>query len=164
MLAIVANGWNMMRPNNVYSNQLLAKLANQSASKRVGDDILFSEKATFLDLNLPDAKHNNVSINNIKNKNVILLFWNLRKIDKSVLAEIRSYYDANPDVEIYHVSFDKDSKEFEKAAAQCPWICVNDEEGKSAITYNLDVTPSVFLFNKNGNIVGKNVPFIGYKF
>ncbi len=165
MLAIVANGWNMIRNGNVYSNQLLAKLANTSAgNKKVGDDLLYSEKATFVDLNLPDAQNNNVSLNNIKNKNVILLFWNLRKMDQNVLSSIKSYYNENPDVEIYHVSFDQDMAAFEKAAAQCPWVCVNDAEGKSAVTYNLESTPSVFLFNKQGNIVGKNIPFIGYKF
>ncbi len=164
LLAIVANGWNMVRPNNVYSNQLLAKLANKEANSRVGDGLLFSEKATFVDLNLPDAQHHNVSLNSIKDKNVILLFWNLRKMDYDVLERIESYYKENPDLEIYHVSFDKDVKAFEKAASQYPWVCVNDVEGKSAETYNLEVTPSVFLFNKQGNIVGKNIPFIGYKF
>lgn len=164
LLAIVANGWNMMRPNNVYSNHLLAKLANKEANSRVGDGLLFSEKATFIELNLPDAKHNQISLNSIKDKNVILLFWNLRKMDQDVLERMESYYKTNPDVEIYHVSFDKDTKAFEMAASKYPWICVNDVEGKSAVTYNLEVTPSVFLFNKNGNIVGKNIPFIGYKF
>lgn len=164
LLAIVANGWNMVRPNNVYSNHLLAKLANKEANSRVGDGLLYSEKATFVDLNLPDANHNKVSLNSIKDKNVILLFWNLRKMDKEVLERMELYYKTNPDVEIYHVSFDKDTKAFEKAASKYPWICVNDVEGKSAITYNLEVTPSVFLFNKMGNFVGKNIPFIGYKF
>ncbi len=164
LLAIVANGWNMVRPNNVYSNQLLAKLTNKDAIKKVGDDMLFSEKASFVDLNLPNANNINVSLNSIKDKNVILLFWNLRKMDENVLERIKSYYKANPDLEIYHVSFDHDMEAFEKAASLCPWVCVNDAEGKSAVTYNLEVTPSVFLFNKKGNIVGKNVPFIGYKF
>lgn len=164
LLAIVANGWNMVRPNNVYSNHLLAKLANKEVNSRVGDGLLYSEKATFVDLNLPDANHNKVSLNSIKDKNVILLFWNLRKMDQEVLERMVLYYKTNPDVEIYHVSFDKDTKAFEKAASKYPWICVNDVEGKSAITYNLEVTPSVFLFNKQGNIVGKNIPFIGYKF
>lgn len=168
LLAIVANGWNMIRPNNVYSNQLLAKLANKDMDadpdKKVGDDLTFSEKATFVDLTYPDAKGNLVSINSIKNKNVILLFWNLRMIDPNTLASIKSYYKANPDLEIYHVSFDEDMEAFKKEAAKCPWICVNDMSGKSALTYNIETTPSVFLFNKNGNIVGKNIPFIGYKF
>lgn len=164
LLAIVANRWDMVRPNNVYSNHLLAKLASREANKRVGDGLLFSEKATFVDLNLPNAKHNRVSLNSIKDKNVILLFWNLRKMDHDVLERIKSYYISNPDVEIYHVSFDKDVDAFDKVAAHYPWICVNDVEGKSAVTYNLEVTPSVFLFNKNGNFVGKNIPFIGYKF
>lgn len=164
LLAIVANGWNMVRPNNVYSNQLLAMLANKDANYKIGEEIPESQKATFVDLNLPNAKHNNVSINDIKNKNVILLFWDLRKMDKKTLSNIKTYYDANPDVEIYHVSFDQEPKEFEKEAAQYPWICVNDINGKSALSYNLEVTPSVFLFNKKGDIVGKNIPFIGYKF
>ena len=164
LLAIVANRWDMVRPNNVYSNHLLAKLASREANKRVGDGLLFSEKATFVELNLPNAKHNKISLNSIKDKNVILLFWNLRKMDQDVLERIKSYYISNPDVEIYHVSFDKDVNAFDKVAARYPWICVNDVEGKSALTYNLEVTPSVFLFNKKGNFVGKNIPFIGYKF
>ena len=167
MLAVVANRWDIVRHGNVYSNSLLEKLAREEVNKinkKVGDDMLFSEKATFVDLNLPNAKHNRISLNSIKNKNVILLFWNLRKMDHEVLERIKSYYISNPDIEIYHVSFDQDVKEFDKMAAHYPWICVNDKEGKSALTYDLEVTPSVFLFNKRGNIVGKNVPFIGYKF
>ena len=167
MLAVVANRWDIIRHNNVYSNLLLEKLAREKvdkATKKVGDGLLFSEKATFVELNLPNAKHNRISLNSIKNKNVILLFWNLRKMDHDVLERIKSYYISNPDVEIYHVSFDKDVKAFEKVAAHYPWICVNDVDGKSAVTYNLEATPTVFLFNKRGNIVGKNIPFIGYKF
>lgn len=166
-LAVVANKWDIIRHGNVYSNFLLEKLAREQVNKtkkKVGDDLLFSQKATFVELNLPNAKHNKVSLNSIKNKNVILLFWNLRKMDHEVLERIKSYYISNPDVEIYHVSFDQDVKAFEKVAAHYPWICVNDTEGKSAMTYNLESTPSVFLFNKRGNIVGKNIPFIGYKF
>lgn len=164
LLAIVANGWNMIRPNNVYSNQLLAKLANKDVNKKVGDELLYSEKASYIDLCLPDANEDIVSLTEVRNKNIILLFWNLRNMDPAVLSNIKEYYKANPDLEIYHVSFDKDKEAFKKAAADCPWICVNDVEEKSAVTYNLEVTPSVFLFNKNGNIVGKNIPFIGYKF
>lgn len=165
LLELVANRWDMIRPGNVYSKQLLAKLASfKKDNKKVGDDMLYSQKATLIDLNLPNAQKNNVSLNSIKDKNIILLFWNLRMIDKNVLESIKSYYKANPDLEIYHVSFDKDVEAFEAAAAQCPWICVNDIEGKSAITYNLEIKPSVFLFNKRGNFVAKNVPFIGYKF
>jgi len=164
MLAIVANGWNMVRPNNVYSNQLLAKLTIDDVNKKVGADMLYSEKASYIDLCLPNAKEDIVSLNEVRNKNIILLFWNLRNMDPTVLANMKTYYNANPDLEIYHVSFDKDMEAFKEAAADCPWICVNDVEEKSALTYNLDVTPSVFLFNKNGNVVGKNIPFIGYKF
>lgn len=164
LLAIVANGWNMVRPNNVYSNQLLAKLANNDVNKKVGEDMLYSEKASYIDLCLPNANEDIVSLNGVRNKNIILLFWNLRNMDPAVLANMKTYYKANPDLEIYHVSFDKDKNAFKKAAADCPWICVNDVEEKSTLTYNLEVTPSVFLFNKQGNIVGKNIPFIGYKF
>ena len=164
LLAIVANGWNMVRHNNVYSNYLLAKLANCTASNANGKEQFAAGSASFIDLDLPDARHNYVRLNDIKNKNVILLFWNLRKMDKELLTNIKSYYQANPDVEIYHVSFDQDMDAFQRVAADYPWICVNDMKGESAITYNLDVTPSVFLFNKAGDFVGKNIPFIGYKF
>ncbi|MBQ0156810.1 MAG: DUF4369 domain-containing protein [Bacteroidales bacterium] len=164
LLAIVTNGWNMIRPNNVYSNQLLTKLTEKDTNSKVGDGLLYSEKASYVDLCLPDANEDIVSLNCIRNKNLILLFWNLRNMDPVVLENLKSYYKETPDLEIYHVSFDEDKEAFKEAAEQCPWICVNDLQGKSVVTYNLDVIPSVFLFNKNGTIVGKNIPFIGYKF
>lgn len=164
LLAIVANSWNMVRHDNVYSNQLLAKLGNKNISGREGNSMSRLDRASYVDLCLPDANEDIVSLNCVRNKNIILLFWNLRNIDPKVLDNIKSYYKENPDLEIYHVSFDQNKEAFKEAAEQCPWICVNDIEGKSAITYNLDVTPSVFLFNKAGDFVGKNIPFIGYKF
>lgn len=168
MLAIVANGWNIIRHDNVYSNHLLSMLENTKLSKResikIVDNTKYSEKASFVNLDFPNKEGKQISLNSIKDKNIILLFWDLRMIDNDVLSRIQDYYQANPDLEIYHVNYYKDMADFKEDAAKCPWMCVNDETGTSLTTYNLEVTPSVFLFNKKGNIVGKNVPFIGYKF
>lgn len=124
----------------------------------------YSQQSTFIDLNLPDANGKLRSLKELEGKNVILLFCSARIMSEQELNRIKQYYTVNKDVEIYHVNFDKDEEEFRKFAKQYPWIMVNDPSFKSGITYQVKEIPTIYLFNKRGNIVGKNIDFVGFKF
>ncbi len=113
----------------------------------------------IIDIKLNDADGNSVSLTSLLGK-TILLDFTVQQSPTSVghnLA-LREIYDAynSKDFVIYQVSFDADQHYWMQATDKLPWICVWDPEGIYSTlidTYNIQSVPSMYLIDKNGDIV-----------
>jgi len=58
-------------------------------------------------------------------------------------------------LQIYQISLDRNKMLWQKSVANLPWICVRDESGKTATVYNVQSVPTLFLIDRQGNIMGR---------
>lgn len=114
-----------------------------------------------LDILLPDANENLVSLASQKGKVVLLDFslLNMPNSSEHILA-LREIYNRfeNQGFTIFQVAFDSNKLAWQGKTQNLPWISVRDEKANGSnylILYNLQTLPTSFLLNKNGDIVAR---------
>lgn len=116
------------------------------------------------DINLPDQNGITQRLSALHGKTVLLQFWSANdrtsRIQNEVLNELYAKYK-NRGFEIYMVSVDTNEEVWKRAIAEdnLTWINVGDMKGsfQAVNNYNIQVIPSNYLLDKEGNIVGKNL-------
>ena len=118
----------------------------------------------FLDIQLFDIKGQPQSLSSLVG-NVFLLDFSLATHEDNIAYtfDLREIYNQfqNQGFQIYQVSVDANKLLWEQSVSELPWISVTgsqEEIAKVLQTYNITHLPSTFLFDKTGEIVGKNIP------
>lgn len=119
----------------------------------------------FPEIEMPDVDGVTRKLSDLEGQVIILSFWSVGQTEHKVfnvdLAELyRKYHDSG--LEIYQVGLDIDKPQWAATvkSQQLPWISVNDGRGiqsLSVASYNVDHVPAMFVFNRQGDIVGTDV-------
>ncbi len=134
--------------------------------RKSAEDKIFRQLVgkSFIDIALPTANGKTVSLAASLGKATVLdfsLFQSENSYAHNVfLQELYRVY-ASKGLRIYQVSFD-DYQVFSVAAKQLPYTVVNDKNGLSSTivdTYNITTLPTVFLLDREGNILARNISF-----
>ncbi len=64
-----------------------------------------------------------------------------------LVASLRKVHKARPDIQIYEVSVDNDQYFWQNAVRTLPWISVNDPEGETLGTYNVQSLPTFYYID-----------------
>ena len=167
----VATSYNLWMPEynrtKALYNQVLEymqaerSLRNQLAAQQLIAD---SENA-FLDITLPDAKGQMQSLSQYRGK-VIVLDFSSTKMEQYVAYnfELRELYNQyhKQGLEIYSVGIERNLLAWEEATENLPWLTVRalDNEITEVLTrYNVQSLPTLFLFDKEGNVQGRYTDF-----
>jgi len=134
-------------------------------------DLEFSTRFTdvdvisFPDLVLPDLDGNTQMLSDQKGKVLILSFWSVgqnehKMFNVDLMDLYQKYHDRG--LEIYQVSLDVDKPSWAATVRSqgLPWINVNDGLGvqsPSVVAYNVTKIPSMFVFDRSGDIVGTDI-------
>lgn len=149
-------------PSSPYVPALRNEVARLDARINLAQQIT---EARYPDLEMPDMFGRKVRLSSLDGKVVLLDFWSAELGNSNALnAELKDIYSRYSDegFEIYQVSVDT-SKPVWIDAVQTqalPWISVCDFRGNSSPAvgfYNVRKLPSNFLFDSEGNIVGKDI-------
>ena len=150
-------------PNSPYvkalENEAAASFNEMELSSRMKDatQILYPEIA-MTDINARVQK-----LSSLSGKPFILLFWDPSKNEQKMFnAELEQIYNQfkGRGLEIYSVCITTDKAFWNSIVNRFPWINVCDGEGTaspSLTTYNVTKLPTLFLFNKKGEITSKDV-------
>ncbi len=122
-------------------------------------------ESSFPDIRLPDPNGDTIALSSLKGNVILLSFWaSWDPASVSHNIPLKGIYDRyhSQGLEIYQVSFDSSRQEWVRAIEfdELPWINVSElsyPESSVAGLYNLDELPVVFLIDKKGNILGKNL-------
>lgn len=114
-----------------------------------------------LQIKLPTAKGDSLSLLSLKGKVILLDFWaswcGPCRVANKQLSKLYSRYKPEG-FEIFSVSVDENAKDWIRAVTKdkITWLQVNDSRGSMGQTimdWNVSVLPTTFLINKKGNVV-----------
>jgi peroxiredoxin len=151
-------------PNSVYVKSLQEQIKAAQDLKLLASRIENADETSFPNISLPDINAKNVDLSSLEGRPFILMFWTVadpnQKMFNNDLMEIYNKYKS-AGLEIYQVSIDTDKTAWATAVKEqnLPWISVCDGKGAASIavaTYNVTAIPSMFVFNRKGDIVASN--------
>lgn len=169
--AAVATAYHTFMPEYERSKNLyrwvLGAMQSEHAERRAVylHEMVKNARSGFLDIELPDIYGETQALSSLIGK-VFLLDFSAASAEDNVaytfaLRELYNKYHAKG-FDIYQVSADNNFLLWQQAVSALPWICVRDErgvEGACFRTYNVDRIPTTFLFDRNGDIIERNIPF-----
>lgn len=125
-----------------------------------------AEGMTFPEIDMPDMFGNRVRLSSLKGQVILVDFWTANTAENRILnAELAELYTAfhGDGFEIYQVSLDNNRAAWVTAVQEqkLPWISVSDLAGLNSPAvrlYNVTSLPANVLIDREGTIVGRNIP------
>lgn len=143
-----------------YINQEKAAANNEYFRQLIADS-----ENTFLDIVLSDENGVEQPLSQYKGKTTIVDF-SATGMDNAVayMFELKELYNKyhSRGLEIYQVSADRNYLLWQQSARNLPWTTVffDAQSGERCfINYNVQAIPTLFLYNKKGEIVGRYFSF-----
>jgi peroxiredoxin len=171
MYQAVATSYNLWMPEynrtKALYNQVLEYMQAERSlrSQLAAQQLIAESENAFLDITLPDAKGEMQSLSQHRGK-VIVLDFSSTEMEQYVAYnfELRELYNQyhKRGLDIYSVSIDRNQLAWEDATENLPWTIVRayDNEAVQVLTqYNVLSLPTLFLFDKQGNIQGRYTDF-----
>jgi len=165
-LKIVSDSLQKAYPESKHTKALVADLEkglNRYNQLRF-NQIMENLPKTALDVQLPNINGDTILLSN-QGKYVLLSFWSTAseacvKENQVFKSLHKKYYPKG--FEIYQVCIDNDIAKWEKAVKfdELPWISVIDTDPESSGVirmFNVRSVPVNYMFDKEGNIIGKNL-------
>ena len=126
-------------------------------------------ESTFLDITLPDENGDNQTLSDRKGQIIVVDFVTTR-MDRytGYVFEMKEIYNAyhSRGVEIYEVYGEQSRLLWEDQVRALPWTTVYAEENADDGVYrrfNISHLPTLFLYNRKGEIVGRYMDFESLK-
>ena len=171
MYQAVATSYNLWMPEynrtQALYNQVLEHMRSERSLRNqlAAQQLIAESENAFLDITLPDAKGQMQSLAQFRG-NVIVLDFSSTEMEQYVaynfeLRELHNQYHKRG-LEIYSVSIDRNQLAWEDATENLPWTTVRayENDAMQVLTlYNVLSLPTIFLFDKQGNIQGRYTDF-----
>ena len=167
----VATSYNLWMPEynrtKALYNQVLEYMQAERSlrSQLAAQQLIADSENAFLDITLPDAKGQMQSLSQYRGK-VIVLDFSSMEMEQYVAYnfELRELYNQyhKQGLEIYSVGIERNLLAWEEATENLPWLTVRalDNEITEVLTrYNVQSLPTLFLFDKEGNVQGRYTDF-----
>lgn len=152
-------------PNSVYIKALKSDIDKSDNMAAFAERLSAAGESDFPEISLPDMNSNKVNLSSLLGKPFLLLFWSTQDVNQKLynqdLLDLYTKYKASG-FEIYQVCVDSDKVAWANLIKEqkLPWINVCDGLGvvsPAVSTYNITSVPTLFIFDRSGKIVAKNV-------
>lgn len=152
-------------PNSKYVRALSDEVAKYQKAFEFNNKLTQAGELAFPELSLPDINGKTRKLSDLLGKPFVLIFWtssiDQQKMFNHDLKELYAKYNPKG-LEIYQVSADVDKIQWATVVKEqaLPWISLCDGLGTSSIalhTYAIEQLPTLILFDKEGNVVAKNI-------
>ena len=167
----VATSYNLWMPDynrtKALYNQVLEYMQAERSlrSQLAAQQLIAESENAFLDITLADAKGQMQSLSQYRGK-VIVLDFSSTEMEQYVAYnfELRELYNQyhKQGLDIYSVGIERNLLAWEEATENLPWLTVRalDNEITEVLTrYNVQSIPTLFLFDKEGNVQGRYTDF-----
>lgn len=155
-----------VRSKNLYNSALDAlKSEREAKQQQAWREVVETSGKGYIDIVLTDKNGTEQALSNFEGK-VVLIDFSAYEMPENMdytfsLRELYNNYNSKGLV-IYQVSLDRNKLFWEQSVENIPWVCVRDENGPAstiARMYNVGTIPTLFLLDKNGNIVLRSSSF-----
>ena len=167
----VATSYNLWMPEynrtKALYNQVLEHMKAERSlrSQLAAQQLIAESENAFLDITLSDARGQMQSRSQYRGK-VIVLDFSSTEMEQYVAYnfELRELYNQyhKRGLEIYSIGIERNLLAWEEATENLPWLTVRalDNEITEVLTrYNVQSLPTLFLFDKEGNVQGRYTDF-----
>lgn len=171
MYQAVATSFNLWMPEYERTKALYNQVWEYMQAERslhnqlVTQQLIAEAENAFLDITLPDNKGVMQSLSQYKGK-VIVLDFSSTEMDQFVAYnfELRDLYNKYQQrgLAIYSVAIDRNQLAWEDAVENLPWTTVRaytNDAAQVLMQYNVQSLPTLFLFDKKGNVQGRYSDF-----
>ena len=170
MYQAVATSFHTWMPNYertiaIYTQVSDVMQAERTAQQQIAvKDMIEQAENAFLDISLLDDSNANQSLSNLKGK-VIVLDFSAIEMEQSqgYIFELRNLYNqySQRGLTIYSISLDRNKLLWEDGVANLPWVNVyaGDKAMEVLSLYNVHTLPTLFLFDRQGNVQGRYTDF-----
>lgn len=157
--AAVATAYDTFYPEAPYvaflKDMALEAVARGKARRQIStaNSLLNGELVNFPEVKLSDSRGGVHSLTAMAKEGPVLLSFTSYQGEWSpqLVASLKSVLAKRKGLKVYEVSLDSDTYYWRNAVRTLPWTCVQDIEGKTANSYNVQTLPSIFLI-EDGNI------------
>lgn len=169
--AAVATAYNAFMPEYERSKNLYIlvmdaiKTEREAKEKDAWNKILEKIGKGYIDISLKNNKNAIRKLSDLEGKVILIDFSTYENKESAkytlALRELYNKYHSRG-FEIYQISLDQDKLFWEQSVKNIPWICVRDDDGPNttyATSYNISSIPTMFLMNKQGIIIARNLLF-----
>lgn len=163
---MVADSVRVRYPASRYLQALDRDIASMAARRDLQNRISGGiAEIDYPEIELPDMYSQKVKLSSLAGKVIVLDFWSATDsrapINNADMKELWTEY-SDSGLAIYQVSLDTDRALWVNAVQEqkLPWITVCDFRGQTTqavMVYNITSIPANFVFDRQGNIVGKNL-------
>jgi peroxiredoxin len=167
-LKLVSDTLNAYYPESKQAISLAQTLENELAALNLSKltNLASELESSDMDLDLANVSGKKIKLSSFEGKSYVLLtFWSATSKDcMNNNLQLKEFYRAyhNKGFEIYQVNLDEDESLWKQTVAydELPWISVREDDPANAtslIQYNVNKVPTNYMFDKNGEIVGKDL-------
>ena len=160
----VADSLQTVYPNSVYVKSMQEEAARLENIMAFNNRLKLAQEQAYPELALPDTQAQTQKLSSLLGKPFVLIFWTVTNAQQKMfnhdLKELYAKYSPKG-LQIYQVSADIDKAAWATVVKEqeLPWINVCDGFGAQSMalhTYGIQTLPSMFIFDKNGDIVAKD--------
>ncbi len=161
----VYNELSQVYPKSEYLQALLDEATKRERALEFNYRFDEFEQIGFPDITMPDINGVDQSLQSLKGKVILLMFWGAsmddqRMMNQDLLTLYEKYH--NQGFEIYQIALDIDKATWSNVVKSqgLPWISVNDGmgvESPSLMMYNVQSIPTMFLISKDGDVFVKDL-------
>ena len=152
-------------PKSPYVIALQDEVNRRKSAFELKQKIAGIETLNYPELSMPDINGEQKVLSSLHGNVIVLAFWSASQVENKMFnQELVDVYNRlhGAGLEIYQVSLDVDKSKWASTvkSQNLPWISVNDGLGTSSpacAKYNITYLPAMFVFNRNGDLVGKDV-------
>ena len=165
LLRTVADSLTLVYPRSEFVVALRDVVTARNRSLDLENRLGTVGESSFPELVMPDQDGQMRKLSDLEGKVIVLSFWSVAQTEHKMfnvdlLDLYKRYHDKG--LEVYQVSFDIDKPTWAAAVRSqgLPWISVNDGlgvESPSAAAYNIQQIPTMYVFDKNGDLAGTDV-------
>lgn len=168
IFAAVATAWDTYfkdspRASHIRDYTLIAMKTRKQGEVDLTDSANEIEAKEYYNISLPDVNGNNVDLLSLKGKVILLDFttYQAKESPAHNIALNNLYSKFKPNLEIYQISLDADAHFWRNAALNLPWKAVHESKSINSdlvFKYNVQGIPTMYLLNKDGDIVKRLLP------
>lgn len=167
---VVADSLESVHPNSSLTKSLRADVERREARYKEDSQLntllsMVDKEVGMLDLSIPDRNGQEKELSSLKGKVILVAFWasgNQASIQS--MLQLKSTYNRYHDrgFEIYAISLDNNKASWMNAIDfnEFTWFNVSElsyPDSRANQLYNVTSLPAIFLINREGDIVAKNL-------